>query len=211
MGEIYKKGDYMKKVLVGLLLGLMVMAYAVHDSYAQERGPMGRCFKDDIKPMMHQARDYEKRFMEGMPAAEHPMWRHLMGLRLDGKQKEAIREIRSRVMKEIIKKKADMQIARIELKDLLDKDPVDMNAVEAKLKQVEAGRTEIRLSLIKAKEEVKSKLTPKQRKKFIERSEMEPDMGPPMFEEMRHDNMRTPPPPHEEKEEMHEEKEHMPQ
>ena len=78
--------------------------------------------------------------MEGIPGADHLMWEHLMGLGLDEKQREAIKEIKSRVIKEAIRKRADEHIAGIELKDLLDKDPVDMKAVEAKLKQIETNK-----------------------------------------------------------------------
>jgi hypothetical protein len=76
------------------------------------------------------------------------------------------------VMKEMIRKRTDELIAGIlaikgfpiEMKELLDEDPVDLKAVEKKLKQIEAIKSEIQLTLIKAGEEVKSILTPDQRK-----------------------------------------------
>ena len=73
-----------------------------------------------------------------------------------------------------------MQIARIDLRDLLDKEHVDMKAVESKLKTIESLETDIRLSRIKAFEEIKSELTPDQRKKLkemIEKSSMMRGMG----------------------------------
>jgi Spy/CpxP family protein refolding chaperone len=112
-----------------------------------------------------------------MMGAEHPMWKNLMGLNLDDQQKTSIGEIKSRTMKDSIKRMADMRIAQIELKDLLGKDPVDMKTVEAKVKQSEMMRTEMHLSHIKAMEEVKAKLTPDQRKKFREMVEAGPMMG----------------------------------
>ena len=169
----------MKKVLVVLFLGLLLMVFASYDSYAKERRPMndmGRCFQEEGFPMKQQMRHC------GMGLkSEHPMWKHLMALGLDEKQKEEVKKIRNRVMKMVIKKRADMDIAKIELKELLDKNPVDMKAVEAKLKQIEAVKTEIHLSFIRAMEEIKSKLTTEQRKKFKEMNEMGPIMGPPMM------------------------------
>ncbi|MGE5300209.1 MAG: Spy/CpxP family protein refolding chaperone [Acidobacteriota bacterium] len=109
--------------------------------------------------------------------ADHDMSQHLMGLNLDEQQKASIGEIRSRMMKETIRRTADMRIAQVELKDLLSQDPVDMKAVEAKVKQLEAMRTEMQLSHIKAMEECKSKLTPEQRKKLREMIEAGPMMG----------------------------------
>ena len=103
-----------------------------------------------------------------MMEPEHQMWGHLVSLNLDEQQKTSIGEIRSRMMKGAIKRMADMRIAHIELKDLLSKDPVDMKAVEAIMKQSEIVRTETHLSRIKAMEEVKAKLTPEQRNKFRE-------------------------------------------
>ena len=149
--------------------------------------------------------------MEGMPEAEHPMWKHLMALGLNEKQKVEVREIRNRVIKEMIKKRADVRIAGIEMKELIDKDPVDMKAVEAKLKQIEALKTEMQVSLIRAIEEAKSKLTPEQRKKFKEMLEIAPDMGPPMMGAMRHDSMRMPLPPPEKQWRMQQDMEHMPE
>jgi Spy/CpxP family protein refolding chaperone len=115
--------------------------------------------------------------MDGMMMdAEHHMSEIVKGLNLDDQQKAFMGEIKSRMMKETIRRKADMRIAQIELKDLLMQDTVDMKAVEAKVKQLEMMRTEMQLSHIKAMEECKAKLTPDQRKKFREMMEAEPMM-----------------------------------
>jgi Spy/CpxP family protein refolding chaperone len=102
---------------------------------------------------------------------DHPMWKHLMGLGLDEKQKEALKALHSKTMKDMTKRKADAEIASIELKDLLDKDPVDMKAVEAAAKKSGSLRTEMFLAHVKAHEEMKSILTPEQRKKLKEMME----------------------------------------
>jgi len=150
----------MRRVLVGLFLGFLFLVFAPYNSYAETCGCMGKM--GEGAPMMG---GMEHRGM-GLMGAEHRMWRNLRGLGLDEKQAEAIKEIKSRVMKDTVRKRADFQVARIELKDILDKDPVDMNAAEAKLKQLSSMLTDIRLSHIKALEEVKAKLTPEQREKF---------------------------------------------
>jgi Spy/CpxP family protein refolding chaperone len=108
---------------------------------------------------------------------EHPMKGLLKGLDLDEQQKTSIGEIRSRMMKDTIKREADVRIAHLELKDLLAKDPVDMKAVEAKVRQAEGLKTEMKLSHLKALEEIKAKLTPEQRKKFREMKADGPMMG----------------------------------
>jgi len=105
------------------------------------------------------------------------MWQHLKGLGLDEKQREAVKAIKNKEMKDMIKKRADKQIAKLELKEILAKDPVDMKAVEAKVKQIESIGTDMRLSHIRAMEEVKATLTPEQKKKMKEMIEMGPMKG----------------------------------
>jgi hypothetical protein len=94
--------------------------------------------------------------------------RILKDLTLDENQKKAIYEIKNRLIKDSVRKMADIRIARIELKDLLGKDPVDMKAVEAKVKQIGALRTEMHLACIKALQEIKAKLPREQLKKLGE-------------------------------------------
>jgi len=108
--------------------------------------------------------------------AGHHMSKHLMGLNLDEQQKASIGEIKSRIMKESIRRTADIRIVQIELKELLSQEPVDMKAVEAKVKQLEMLKTEMHLSHIKAMQDIKTQLTPEQRKKLREMIEAGPMM-----------------------------------
>ncbi len=99
---------------------------------------------------------------------DHPIWKHLG---LDDKQKDALKALRSKTMKDMVKKRADKQIAAIELNDLLGKDPVDMKAVEASVKKNASLEADMFLAHIKAREEMKSILTPEQRKRMREMME----------------------------------------
>ena len=166
----------MKRLLLVLLLGLFSLIWGSHHAYAETGGPIGNAgwgFHEEGMPMMPPMGHHGMGVME----AEHPMWRHLMDLGLDEKQREEIKEIKSRVTKDSIRKRADLEVARVELRDVLDKDPVDINAAEAKLKKTGSLLTDIHLSHIKALEEVKAKLTPEQKKKFKEVLERNPMMG----------------------------------
>jgi Spy/CpxP family protein refolding chaperone len=148
---------------------------------------------------------------------EHHILKNLMSLGLDEKQKEAVKEIARETMKETIKKRADLYITRIDLRDLLDKDSVNMKAVESKLKQIGSLETDIHLSHIKALEAIKSKLTPDQRKKLKEMMEQGMMIGGMMGMmqgkgcgmmggmkggTMQHGNMETVTPPAEKSEEI---------
>lgn len=89
-------------------------------------------------------------------------------LDLNSSQKAAVREIRDSTAKELIKKKAESKIARIELRELLQQEPVDMKSVESQLRKIGDLKISMFLDRIRSKEEIKSKLTPEQRKKLKE-------------------------------------------
>lgn len=183
----------MKRASFSLQLIFLLMVFVSHDSNAEIMGPsgdVGRDFQEKRMPMASPMRHCGMEMLEVIPGGQHTTWKHLMELGLNEKQSAEVKEIKSRVMKEMIKKRADEHIAHIELRDLLDKDPVDMKAIEAKLKQIETVKTEMQFSLIKAWEEVKSKMTPQQMEKFKEKLEIDPMTGGIM-----HDGMRMPPPP----------------
>jgi Spy/CpxP family protein refolding chaperone len=154
----------MKRMLI--ILAVVSVFTVAGLAYAEDPGMMGG------GPGMERGMMCGGMMGSGMMGGEHHMlWRTLMSLGLNDQQKEAVKEIRDKTMKEAIKKRADLQIARIDLRDLLDKDHVDMNAVESKLKTIESLETDIHLSHIKAFEEIKAILTPDQRKKFREMME----------------------------------------
>ncbi len=145
-----------KNLTIGLLLAAMLAtgAWFAQTASADEGGMRHSApWMNDDRPM----RD------EG-----HRMLREIMALDLNQKQRAEIGEIAFGTIKDLIRKKADERIASIELRELLSKDQVDMGAVEAKLKQVESLKTDIKLTFIKAVQEAKAKLTPEQRKKLKE-------------------------------------------
>ena len=161
----------MKRFVVGLLAIVLVLVAAASGSYAEQCGCGRDMAKSGMDEGIHRGPHTVGRgdgFMRRSPGERHFLWRKLMSLDLTEKQKGAIKEIKSRSMKEAIKKRADLEIARIEMKDLLHKDSVDMGAIEAMLKKTESLRTDLRLSHIKAREEMKAMLTPEQKKKFKE-------------------------------------------
>jgi Spy/CpxP family protein refolding chaperone len=167
----------MRKNLVTLFFGFVFIAALVSNAQAQMCGCMGEKGGGMPEGMMGGMGHHDMGMMPGMGGMQggammmeedHPMWKHLMALGLDEKQKEALKALRSKTMKDMVKKKADKQIADIELRDLLDKDTVDMKAVEALAKKKESLKTEMFLAHVKAHEEMKSILTPEQRKKLKE-------------------------------------------
>jgi Spy/CpxP family protein refolding chaperone len=162
----------MGKSSISLIFGFIVVAALASSAQAEMWGRMGdQGWGMPGGCMMGPAGCQEMGVMHGAGfgmnwGEEHPMWKFLADLGLDDKQKDALKALHSKTMKDMIKKRADKQIASLELRDLLAKDPVDMKAVEAAVKKNESLRTDMFLTHIKAFEEMKSILTPDQRKKF---------------------------------------------
>ena len=96
------------------------------------------------------------------------LWKALKQLDLTADQKTAIHGIWSTLVKDMIQKRADVKIARIDLREQLHKDSVNMGAVETQVKKIEGLKTAMILNAIKSREEIKAKLTPDQRKKLSE-------------------------------------------
>jgi Spy/CpxP family protein refolding chaperone len=87
-------------------------------------------------------------------------------LGLSDEQTKQLTQILFQATKTSIKQRADIRVAELELRELLEADPVDMAQVEAKLKAIEGLRTALRLALIKTHEQAKGLLTPEQRQKL---------------------------------------------
>ncbi len=102
----------------------------------------------------------------GMPQPSQLVRMLKAELGLSDEQAKQLTQIFSQATKAGIKQRADIRIAELELRELLEADPVDMGQVEGKLKAIEGLRTTLRLSLIKAHEQAKGVLTPEQRQKL---------------------------------------------
>jgi Spy/CpxP family protein refolding chaperone len=88
---------------------------------------------------------------------------HERELKLSSQQVQILESIRSEFQKQALKKRANLQVIELELDELRAKTPVDLAAVETKVKQSEALKTELRIDSIKAVEATKAKLSPEQR------------------------------------------------
>lgn len=131
------------------------------------RGPMmGRCDHDTRNKRGWMGRHGGMKGEMGMTGMHHRLWRYMENLNLDQNQRAGIWKIKTDLMKNMIRKKADLKIARLELRELLHADKIDMNKVEAKVKEMEGLRSSMFLSRIEATEKIKSKLTSEQMKKL---------------------------------------------
>jgi len=89
---------------------------------------------------------------------------HRDKMNLTDEQVADLKSLNSSLVKETIRNKADLQIAEMDLGELLSKDVVKMPLVESKLKQIQNLQTQIRLSRIKAQLKARALLDEGQRK-----------------------------------------------
>jgi len=95
--------------------------------------------------------------------------RHMISmLGLDDNQTAQVKPILYKLQKEMIKKRADIKVAEIELEEILGKDPVDMNTAEPKIKQIAALKADAAITHIQGIAALKAKLTAEQKKKLTE-------------------------------------------
>jgi len=186
----------MKRMLSCLILSILLSLISSQLSYAEPKCPVNKMEKgvQDECPFTMMPPPCDMGHMKGMPGLQHPPGLLFQSINLDDKQKEAWKEIENSFTKELIRKRADEQIAEVELRELLEKDTVNLNAIETKLKQIATIKIETQLIFIKSMEKMKAKLTPEQRETLKKIRPMAPRMGPPMKGEMMRDETKMPPP-----------------
>jgi Spy/CpxP family protein refolding chaperone len=182
----------MRKGLISLFFGFIFVTVAAVHADAQMCGCMEKSGGGMHGGMMMGGMGHQGMgMMHGMHGDDtigddHPLWMRVMELNLDDKQKEALKALHTKTIKEMVKKRADKIIAHVELQDLLEKEPVDMKAVEAAAKKEGSIELDMFLAHVRSHEEVKALLTPEQRKKFKEILEAAPGGHGMMHHQMHH-------------------------
>lgn len=90
----------------------------------------------------------------------------LLGIEFVATQQQSIREINMRLAKDDGRRNAEITVARMELVELARKTPMDINALQGRLKQILALDLKVQLSHFKAMAEIESKLTPEQQRRL---------------------------------------------
>lgn len=120
----------------------------------------------------------EKGMMMGEDRAGHFMMMVDM-LQLNADQQKAVEAIHFAHRKEIVRKTADIDVAKIELLEIMDKELVKVEEAEKKIRAIAALHADLDVMHLKARETVKTKLTPEQLEKMKNHmgSEMRERMG----------------------------------
>jgi hypothetical protein len=131
---------------------------------------LGRAL-DELAGQLHGLGErWRGHFMGSEPAGERPLisimlsYRHELGL--SAFQVQELERLRTEFQREAIKRDADQRVAEMDLASLLKAEPVDMAKVEAKVRDIERARADLRLARIRVIDQGKAQLTSDQRAKL---------------------------------------------
>jgi len=124
----------------------------------------------------------EKGMMMPGDGMAHRFMKMVAMLELAPEQKKAVETIHLAHRKDVIRKEADIDVAEIELKEIMGKEPVNLDEVENKVRAIANLRADLEIMHLKTKEAIKAQLTPEQLVKFkkhlaAEMMERMDDMG----------------------------------
>jgi Spy/CpxP family protein refolding chaperone len=113
---------------------------------------------------------WREHFRADAGSSERPlitlMLRHREELRLSADQVRSLERLRGEFEREAVRREADIRIAEMDLASLLDARPVDLAKVEAKIREIERFKADLRLARIRAIEQGKALLSPEQQAKL---------------------------------------------
>ncbi|MBM4299884.1 MAG: periplasmic heavy metal sensor [Deltaproteobacteria bacterium] len=89
-------------------------------------------------------------------------------LGLSAEQVRKLEQLRDGFQRQSIRNDADLRIVEIDIAALLEQEPVDLAKVEAKMREGEKLRTDLRIARVRAIEQARGLLTVEQKKKLQE-------------------------------------------
>jgi len=105
--------------------------------------------------------------------------RHAGDLGLSGDELASLKSIRTAYRRAMIKKRAEMQLARMDLREILDAEPVDFDRAKQKLSEMSSLRLQMQLEGLRALKKMTKVLSSEQRKKLKQlRAECHGKPGP---------------------------------
>jgi Spy/CpxP family protein refolding chaperone len=168
----------MKRTLLGFLLSLLFAAVPGWAVAIEGAKPLNnQQFAQGLDDLGRELREWFGRWGEyfgsgTMKSEERPliafMLRNREKLDLSAAQVKNLEQLRNDFQKESIRKDADLRVAEMDLNNLLVAEKVDMAKVEAKVRDIERLRSDLRIARIRTIQKGKEVLTADQRKRLQE-------------------------------------------
>jgi hypothetical protein len=168
----------MRRALLGFLLSFVFVAVPRWAAALEDAKPLAnQQFAQGLDDLGRELREWFGRWGEyfgsgTMKSEERPLiafiLRNREKLDLSATQVKNLEQLRNDFQKESIRKDADLRVAEMDLNGLLGADKLDMAKVEAKVREIERLRTDLRIARIRTIQKGKEVLTADQRKKLQE-------------------------------------------
>jgi Spy/CpxP family protein refolding chaperone len=126
---------------------------------------------DELAAQLHDLSSrWRDHFVRREPLAERPlisiMLSHRDDLGLSSDQVQALERLRWEFQQAAIRYESDIRLAEMDIRRLLETDPVNLGQVEPKIRELERLRGDLRLARIRTIEQGKAQLTADQRSKL---------------------------------------------
>ncbi len=167
-----------KRSLLGFLLSVLFASVPGRAVALEEAKPLAnQQFAQGLDDLGRELREWFGRwgdyFGSGtMKSEERPLiafiLRNREKLDLSATQVKSLEQLRNDFQKESIRRDADLRVAEMDLNGLLVADKVDMAKVEAKVREIERLRSDLRIARIRTIQKGKEVLTADQRKRLQE-------------------------------------------
>jgi Spy/CpxP family protein refolding chaperone len=159
-------------LVISALLLTPISASAADEKRTEPRDDGGRRFEElgrDFRAWLNRWWEY----FGGTTAQEQQpvislLLRNREKIGLSEEQVRKLEQLRSDFEKETIRNEADIRVAEIDLNNLLQAPSADLGKVEAKIREIERLRADLRIARIRAIEKGKALLSPDQRKRLQE-------------------------------------------
>ena len=168
----------MRRTLLGVLLSLLFVLPPRWATAVEDPKPLfNQQFAQGLDDLGRELRDWLGRWGDYLGSGtlkneERPliafMLRNREKLDLSAAQVKNLEQLRNDFQKESIRKDADLRVAEMDLTNLLNGEKTDMAKAEAKVREIERMRGDLRIARIRTIEKGKEQLTADQRKKLQE-------------------------------------------
>jgi Spy/CpxP family protein refolding chaperone len=161
-------------LIVGLVTGAAAPALAFHEDYGKAVGDVVEQFRGLANQLNEHLRNTPGLGTTSTSPAPSPAERPLITFILDHREQLALtpeqatrlETLRQEFTRETIRRDADLRIAEMDLAALLEQTPADLAKAEAKIRELEKLRADLRIARVRALEQGRAVLTPEQRTKL---------------------------------------------
>lgn len=165
----------MKRIQAGIVMGLLLTGYPALASHPENsRTAIAEDVHEAWERLQQALQQWGERVRERFGTRdsreERPLISEMLNnkehLGLSAEQIRKLEQLRDHFQRQAIRNDATLRIVELDITALLENEPVDLAKVEAKVREAEKLRADIRLARLRAIEQAKAQLNAEQKKKL---------------------------------------------